>query len=98
MRSMRARIGAGLAAVALCVAGCGGSDSGSTKTGGGGGDGGTPAVKAPAAGEATGKVTFCVAKDTTGSITESIKAFRKAEPGVTLKLLELPESQDEARA
>ena len=94
MRSMQARLGAVIAVTALCAAGCGGSDSG----GGGAKTDSAETVSAPAAGQAKGGVTFCVGKDTTGSISASIKAFKKAEPNVAVKLLELPESQDDARA
>jgi multiple sugar transport system substrate-binding protein len=69
--------------------------------GGGGGESGTKSGKtlAPAATQnAKGNVTFCVAKDTTGSITTSINKFNATHPGIKVKILELPESQDETRA
>jgi multiple sugar transport system substrate-binding protein len=68
---------------------CGSDDDGSK--------GGSP-LSADAAKGAKGTVTFCVAKDTTGSINESIKRFNASGAGPKAKLLELPESQDETRA
>ncbi len=96
-----------LSAVALIAAGCGGDDE--EAGGGGGGGGGEPAAatgetqgakKAPASGEgATGEVTYCTGKDTSGAQIESVKLFNEANEGkgLTAKLLEFPESADAQR-
>jgi len=97
-----------LSAVALIAAGCGGDDE-EPAAGGGGGGGGEPAAatgetqgakKAPASGEgATGEVTYCTGKDTSGAQIESVKLFNEANEanGLTAKLLEFPESADAQR-
>jgi len=46
---------------------------------------------------AKGQVTACGGKDTTGSKTAGTKAFNAQNPGITVKLLEFPESADEQR-
>jgi multiple sugar transport system substrate-binding protein len=94
---MRARMGMVLVVAAVCVAGCGGSDD-DTDGGAAKSDATAKGIDAPAAGQASGDVTFCVGKDTTGSIVASIKAFNAANPNASAKLIELPASQDEARA
>jgi trehalose/maltose transport system substrate-binding protein len=83
------RVTATFAAVcAFAVAGCGGGDN---NEGGGGG-----AKKAPAA-KASGNVTWCIGKDTTGAFSAVVKAFNQQNPKAHAKLLELPESADEQR-
>jgi trehalose/maltose transport system substrate-binding protein len=74
--------------LALSV-GCGGDD-----------DGGGEAKKAPAAEptNAKGDIAWCIGKDTSGAYGTAIKLFKKANPNVTVKLVELPESADEQRA
>jgi trehalose/maltose transport system substrate-binding protein len=96
-------------ASAMFVVACGGNDNG----GGGGGGGGTAAstqasgvtkgvAKAPtvaASKDATGSVTFCLGKDTSGNQTAAVKKFNaqfKAQ-GLSAKLLEFPTSADEQR-
>jgi multiple sugar transport system substrate-binding protein len=77
--------------VALAVVSCGGDDDG------GGGD----AKQAPAAADPTkakGNVAWCIGKDTSGAYGTAIDLFKKANPNVTVKLVELPESADEQRA
>jgi multiple sugar transport system substrate-binding protein len=98
-----------VAASAMFVVACGSSDNG----GGGGGGGGTAAstqasgvtkgvAKAPtvaASKDATGSVTYCTGKDTSGAQIESVKQFNakfKAQ-GLSAKLLEFPTSADEQR-
>ena len=98
-----------LAALALFVAACGGDDD----EGGGGGGGGGAAkqeesgvtkgvAKAPTPDQAkgaTGNVTFCLGKDTSGNQTAAVKKFNakyKAQ-GLSAKLLEFPTSADEQR-
>ena len=97
-----------LAALALFVAACGGDDD----SGGGGGGGGAAkqeetgvtkgVAKAPTPDQAkgaTGNVTFCLGKDTSGNQTAAVKKFNakyKAQ-GLSAKLLEFPTSSSSAR-
>jgi multiple sugar transport system substrate-binding protein len=80
-----------VALVALAIAGCGGDDN----------EGGTAsknAKKAPAASEnASGNIAWCLGKDTSGAYHTAIKNFKKKNPNITVKLVELPESADEQR-
>jgi multiple sugar transport system substrate-binding protein len=106
----RKRFAAALvAAVAMFVVACGGSDNGGGSTSGGGGAASTQAsgvtkgvAKAPtvaASKDATGNVTFCLGKDTSGNQTAAVKDFNakfKAQ-GLSAKLLEFPTSADEQR-
>jgi len=105
----RKRFAAALvAAVAMFVVACGGNDNGGGGGGGGGGastqaTGVTKGVaKAPtvaASKDATGNVTFCLGKDTSGNQTAAVKDFNakfKAQ-GLSAKLLEFPTSADEQR-
>jgi multiple sugar transport system substrate-binding protein len=102
------RLVAALAApLAMFVVACGGNDNGG---GGGGGGGGATqetgitkgVAKAPtvaASKDATGNVTFCLGKDTSGNQTAAVKKFNakfKAQ-GLSAKLLEFPTSADEQR-
>jgi multiple sugar transport system substrate-binding protein len=77
-----------LATVALAIAGCGSDDSES----GGGGD----AEKATQA-KASGNVTWCIGKDTSGAFGTVVDSFNKANPDANVKLLELPEDAGEQR-
>jgi multiple sugar transport system substrate-binding protein len=85
-----------LCLVVLCMAavvtavGCGGDDD----------DGAGEAKKAPSAEptNAKGDIAWCIGKDTSGAYGTAIKLFKKANPNVTVKLVELPESADEQRA
>jgi multiple sugar transport system substrate-binding protein len=96
-----------MAAAALFVAACGGDDGGG---GGGTGSAGTSgsgaevtgATKAPTLAEsknATGEVTYCTGKDTSGGQKASVEEFnsRFAKQGLKARLLEFPESADEQR-
>jgi multiple sugar transport system substrate-binding protein len=97
-------------ALAMFVVACGGDDNGGGgSTAGGGGaakqedTGVTKGVaKAPTLDQAkgaTGSVTYCTGKDTSGAQTESVKLFNekfKAQ-GLSAKLLEFPTSADEQR-
>jgi multiple sugar transport system substrate-binding protein len=76
-----------LAAAALLAA-CGGDDdeSGSGKE-----------LDAAAGENASGDVTWCIGKDTSGAFNQVVKAHNKANPEVTAKLVELPTSADEQR-
>jgi multiple sugar transport system substrate-binding protein len=104
MTRRRARLALLMMIPFLLVAGCGDDDT----SGGGGGGGGNagddqPAIEGakvidPASMEgATGDVTFCSGKDTTGSKKAGVEEFNKQNPDMNVKLLEFPESADEQR-
>jgi len=85
------RILAALVATALfAIAGCGG-----------GGDdddsGGAPEAEKAAQAKASGDVTWCIGKDTTGAFGTVVDNFNKANPKANVKLLELPENADDQR-
>jgi multiple sugar transport system substrate-binding protein len=77
-----------LVALLLAVAGCGGDD-----------DDGGPAGDAEKVGQAkaSGDVTWCIGKDTTGAFTTVVDNFNKDNPKANAKLLELPAAADEQR-
>jgi multiple sugar transport system substrate-binding protein len=76
-----------LVVLALAVAGCGDDD-----------DDGGDAAKAPAdTSKAKGNVAWCIGKDTSGAYGTAIDLFKKENPKVNVKLVELPESADEQR-
>jgi multiple sugar transport system substrate-binding protein len=77
-----------LVALALAVAGCGDDD-----------DDGGDAPQAPAAdpSEASGDVSWCIGKDTSGAYGTAIDLFKEENPNVNVRLVELPESADEQR-
>jgi multiple sugar transport system substrate-binding protein len=78
-----------VALVALVVGGCGGDDEGTASKN---------AKKAPTADKsAKGNVSWCIGKDTSGAYHTAIKNFKKENPNITVKLVELPESADEQR-
>jgi multiple sugar transport system substrate-binding protein len=77
-----------VATVVLAIAGCGSDDSDS----GAGGD----AKKATEA-KASGNVTWCIGKDTSGAFGTVVDSFNKANPNANVKLLELPEDAGEQR-
>jgi multiple sugar transport system substrate-binding protein len=72
----------------IAFAGCGGSSSSTSKGGN--------APAAPAA-KATGNVTWCIGKDTTGAFSDMVSRYNKANPNAHAKLLELPTSADQQR-
>jgi multiple sugar transport system substrate-binding protein len=78
-----------LVTLALAVAGCGDDDD----------DGGGDAQQAPAAdpSQASGNVAWCIGKDTSGAYGAAIDLFKKENPDVTVRLVELPESADQQR-
>ena len=83
------RILAALVASALfAIAGCGG---------GGDDSGGTPKAEKATQAKASGNVTWCIGKDTTGAFGTVVDNFNKANPKAKVKLLELPESADDQR-
>ena len=77
--------------VALCLAAFG-----LVSCGGGDDDGGSEAkTLQPSDGEgASGSVTWCIGKDTSGAFNTAVETFNKQNPKVEAKLLELPESAD----
>jgi multiple sugar transport system substrate-binding protein len=86
-------------ACAVFVAACGEDEGGD---GGGGGEttGTTEGVKAidPASMEgASGDVTYCTGKDTSGAQKYAIEEFNKANPEINARLLEFSTSADEQR-
>ena len=84
------RAAAVLAALAIGLAGCGGGDD--DDDGGGGAD----AQKVTQA-KASGDVTWCIGKDTTGAFGTVVDNFNKANPDANVTLLELPEAADQQR-
>jgi multiple sugar transport system substrate-binding protein len=72
----------------IAFAGCGSSSSSTSKGGN--------APAAPAA-KATGNVTWCIGKDTTGAFSDMVSRYNKANPNAHAKLLELPTSADQQR-
>src|SRR5215210_484312 len=85
------------AVLALVVAACGddsGSSGGETSTGQ---TKGAKKIDPASMDSAKGNVTYCTGKDTSGDLKEGVKEFTKANPGLTAKLLEFPESADEQR-
>ena len=81
------RAAAVLAALAIGIAGCGGGDD--DDDGGGGAD-----AKKVTQAKASGDVTWCIGKDTTGAFGTVVDNFNKANPDANVKLLELPEAAD----
>jgi multiple sugar transport system substrate-binding protein len=83
----------------LLAAGCGDDESGN----GGGGTQPRESVEGakvidPASMEnAKGEITICGGKDVTGSKKAGVETFNAQNPGITVKLLEFPESADEQR-
>lgn len=74
---------------ALGLAACGGG-------GGGGGGGGSEAktLQPSDAENASGKVTWCIGKDTSGAFKTAVESFNDENPKLEAELLELPESAD----
>jgi multiple sugar transport system substrate-binding protein len=72
----------------LAIAGCGSDDDDAA--------GGGNAEKATQA-KASGNVTWCIGKDTTGAFGTVVDGFNKANPDAKAKLLELPEDAGEQR-
>ena len=76
-----------IATALLAIAGCGDDDDDG---------GGSEAQKATQA-KASGNVTWCIGKDTTGAFGTVVDSFNKANPDANAKLLELPEDAGEQR-
>jgi multiple sugar transport system substrate-binding protein len=96
------RVAAALACAAALVAGCG-DDSSDSGSGGGGATEeqkitGAKVIDPGSMDGAKGNISFCTGKDTSGSKSAGIKAFNAANPGITAKMIEFPESADEQRS
>src|SRR5687767_11982199 len=76
-----------VASAMLAIAGCGDDDDG----------GGAPDAEKATQAKASGNVTWCIGKDTTGAFGTVIDNFNKANPDANVKLLELPEDAGEQR-
>src|ERR671914_1064669 len=88
-----------LTACALLVAACGDDDDGggggtSTETGA---TEGAEVIDVNAMEGATGDVTFCLGKDTSGDKTAAIERFNEQNPDMNAKMLEFSTSADEQR-
>ncbi len=95
------RIAAALTCAAALFAGCG--DDSSDSSGGAAATDkqkitGAKVIDPGSMDGAKGNVSFCTGKDTSGSKTAGVKAFSKANPDITVKLIEFPESADEQRS
>jgi multiple sugar transport system substrate-binding protein len=85
---------------ALGIGACGGDDGGGSSGSGGESTGatkGAKALNAAAMESAKGDATYCTGKDTSGDLKQTVKDFNAQSNGVTVKLLEFPESADEQR-
>ncbi|HET8813979.1 MAG TPA: ABC transporter substrate-binding protein [Solirubrobacterales bacterium] len=80
-------IALGLALATLGLAACGGGDDG------GGGIEAETLQPSDAKG-ASGKVTWCIGKDTSGAFNTAVDDFNQQNPNLEADLLELPESAD----
>lgn len=84
---VRYLIALGLALATLGLAACGGGDD----------DGGGSEAKALQPSDAkgaSGKVTWCIGKDTSGAFTTAVEKFNEQNPDLEADLLELPENAD----
>jgi multiple sugar transport system substrate-binding protein len=79
------------AILALALAGCGDDDDD------GGGGGGAADAESVSQAKATGDVTWCIGKDTTGAFSTVVENFNKANPEANAELLQLPTAADEQR-
>jgi multiple sugar transport system substrate-binding protein len=77
-----------IAIAMLAIAGCGSDDDDG---------GGAPDAEKAGQAKASGNVTWCIGKDTTGAFGTVIDNFNKANPDANVKLLELPEDAGEQR-
>jgi multiple sugar transport system substrate-binding protein len=79
-----------LAALIFAIAGCGGGGDDE-------GGGGAPDAEKATQAKASGNVTWCIGKDTSGAFGTVVDNFNKANPKAKVKLLELPEDAGEQR-
>jgi multiple sugar transport system substrate-binding protein len=84
---LRYLIALGLCMAAVGLAACGGGDDG-----GGGSE--AKALQPSEAKGASGKVTWCIGKDTSGAFTTAVEKFNQENPKLEADLLELPENAD----
>jgi multiple sugar transport system substrate-binding protein len=78
------------AILALALAACGDDDDD-------GGGGGAADAESVSQAKATGDVTWCIGKDTTGAFSTVVENFNKANPDANAELLQLPTAADEQR-
>jgi multiple sugar transport system substrate-binding protein len=78
------------AILALALAACGDDDDG-------GGGGGAADAESVSQAKASGDVTWCIGKDTTGAFSTVVENFNKANPEANAELLQLPTAADEQR-
>jgi trehalose/maltose transport system substrate-binding protein len=78
----------GLCLAALGLAACGGGDEN------GGGASEAKTLQPSDAEGASGSVTWCIGKDTSGAFKTAVEQFNQQNPKLEAKLLELPESAD----
>jgi multiple sugar transport system substrate-binding protein len=81
-----------LFALALCLAAMGIAACGGGDDGGGGSEART--LQPSDAKGASGSVTWCIGKDTSGAFKTAVDKFNEQNPKLEAKLLELPESAD----
>jgi multiple sugar transport system substrate-binding protein len=94
-----------LAATALALGACGGDDDGGAGSAGGeeaatestGLTEGAKKIDPNSMNNASGDVTFCLGKDTSGDKTALSKKFNEENPNINVKLLEFSTSADEQR-
>ncbi len=83
-------IGLAVCLAVLGLSACGGGDDGD----GGGGGSEANTLQPSDAKDASGSVTWCIGKDTSGAFKTAVDQFNQQNPGVQADLLELPESAD----
>lgn len=81
-----------LIALAACLACLGFAACGDDENGGAGSEAKT--LTPAQAQNASGDVTWCIGKDTSGAFTSAVELFNKENPNLNADLLELPESAD----
>lgn len=79
----------GVCLAALGLAACGGGGSS-----GGGGGSEAKTLEPSAAKNASGEVSWCIGKDTSGAFKTAVEKFNQQNPKVEAKLVELPENAD----
>jgi multiple sugar transport system substrate-binding protein len=83
-----------LIALAACLACLGLAACGDDENGGGGAGTEAKTLTPAQAQNASGDVTWCIGKDTSGAFTSAVETFNKENPNLNAELLELPESAD----
>jgi multiple sugar transport system substrate-binding protein len=79
------------ATVAACgSSGGGGGGSGSSGSSGGQKISGAKTIDVNSMQNAKGTATYCTGKDTSGNLIQGVKDFNKANPGITIKLVQFP--------